>query len=194
MQHLSPGWGVRPMVPADLPAVLDIQAQAYASAAFSPEQPSVYTERMALAPDLCLVAQAAQGAVLGYLVSHPWHGGMPPGLDMPLPQLPPASDCWYLHDCAVAAHAHGLGVAAALFDAGCQAALARGLRVAALVAVGDAAGYWLRRGYAVQHRPGLQAKLRPYGEGARYMVRALVPRRGPPAGSSLPAASRSRGC
>lgn len=169
----QPGVRIRPMSQADLPGVLAIQAEAYASADFEPEQPAVYRDRMALAPDLCLVAEDAAGALLGYLVSHPWHTGEPPPLDAELGALPPPPWCWYLHDCAVAARAHGQGVAAALYQAAQTAARARGLRSAALVAVGDAAGYWARAGYRVQHRPALAAKLAGYGRGACYMARAL---------------------
>ncbi|KQP18445.1 acetyltransferase [Pseudorhodoferax sp. Leaf267] len=158
----------------DLPGVLAIQAEAYAGAAFAPEQPAVYTDRMRVAPDLCIVALNPAGTLLGYLVSHPWHTGAPPSLDIRLPPLPPACGCWYLHDCAVARTAHGAGVAAALYDAGRTRALAQGLRTAALVAVGGAAGYWARRGYAVCHRPELADKLAGYGQGARYMARELT--------------------
>lgn len=172
-QPLPAGVQIRPMSAADLPGVLAIQAEAYAGADFAPEQPAVYRDRMALAPDLCLVATDAAGALLGYLVSHPWHTGEPPPLDTELEALPPASDCWYLHDCAVAARAHGQGVAAALYQAAQALAQARGLHSAALVAVGDAASYWARAGYSVQERPELAAQLSGYGSGARYMARAL---------------------
>lgn len=172
-QPVPPGLQIRPMSLADLPGVLAIQAEAYADADFAPEQPAVYRDRMALAPDLCLVATDAAGALLGYLVSHPWHTGEPPLLDTALGTLPPASGCWYLHDCAVAAQAHGQGVAAALYQAAQAAAQVRGLGSAALVAVGEAAGYWARVGYSVQDRAELAAKLAGYGRGARYMARAL---------------------
>lgn len=172
-QPLPPGVQIRPMSAADVPGVLAIQAEAYAGADFEPEQPGVYRDRMALAPDLCLVATDQGGALLGYLVSHPWHTGEPPPLDTELGALPTESGCWYLHDCAVAARAHGQGVAAALYQAAQAIAQARGLRSAALVAVGDAASYWARAGYSVQERPELAAKLAGYGRGARYMARAL---------------------
>ena len=172
-QSLPPGARIRPMSEADLPGVLAIQAEAYAGADFAPEQPAVYRDRMALAPDLCLVATDAGGTLLGYLVSHPWHTGEPPPLDTELGALPPASGCWYLHDCAVAAQAHGQGVAAVLYQTAQATAQARGLRSAALVAVGNAAGYWARVGYGAQERPELAAKLSGYGRGARYMARAL---------------------
>lgn len=167
-------FSIRLMQAADLGGVLGLQDQAYADAAFTPEPAGVYIDRMALAPDLCLVAVDGPGDVLGYLVSHPWHEGAPPSLGMRLAQLPPACACWYLHDCAVAATAHGRGVAAALFRAARRHAAARALRMAALVAVGDAAGYWSRLGYVAQDRPELAATLAAYGPGACYMARALT--------------------
>jgi ribosomal protein S18 acetylase RimI-like enzyme len=166
-------YAVRPMQPSDVPAVLALQAQAYADHAFYPEPPGVYLDRLTLAPDLCLVAVDANGQLLGYLVSHPWHEGAPPSLHAQLGQLPPHADCWYLHDCAVSRAAHGRGVAAVLYEAASGHAARRGLQRAALVAVGDAAGYWARWGYVVQERPELAAKLASYGPEARYMARAL---------------------
>jgi ribosomal protein S18 acetylase RimI-like enzyme len=161
------------MQPSDVPAVLAVQAQAYADHAFDPEPPGVYLDRLTLAPDLCLVAVDANGQLLGYLVSHPWHEGAPPSLHAQLGQLPPHADCWYLHDCAVSRAAHGRGVAAVLYEAASGHAARRGLQRAALVAVGDAAGYWARWGYVVQERPELAAKLAGYGPEARYMARPL---------------------
>lgn len=161
------------MSAADLSAVLAIQAEAYAGAGFSPEPAAVYSDRMALAGELCLVVVDAVGSAAGYLVSHPWHAGAPPALHAQLGAVPADADCWYLHDCAVAARAHGQGVAGLLVRAAQQRAFALGLRRAALVAVGDAAGYWQRLGYVVQHRPDLADKLAGYGPGACYMLREL---------------------
>lgn len=173
--HASAGLqaSIRPMALRDLPGVLAVQQEAYAGAAFTPEHEGVYRDRMALAPALCLVAADAAERVLGYLVSHPVRAGTLPALDTELGALAQDADCWYLHDCAVAARAHGQGLAAALYAAALACAQDRGLRQGALVAVGDAAGYWARWGYRVQHSPGLQAKLAGYGAGACYMVRTL---------------------
>ncbi|CAN7456443.1 GNAT family N-acetyltransferase [Pseudorhodoferax sp. LjRoot39] len=161
------------MSAADLPCVMAIQAEAYAAADFAPEQPAVFHDRMALAPGLCLVACDAAGAVLGYLLSHPWLEGAPPTLHSALGRLPPAANCWYLHDCAVAARAHGQGMAAALYAPALAQARAQGLVHGALVAVGDAAGYWERLGYRARALGAGRTKLAAYGAGARYMVRAL---------------------
>jgi GNAT superfamily N-acetyltransferase len=133
------------MSAADLPCVMAIQAEAYAAADFAPEQPAVFHDRMALAP----------------------------ALHSALGRLPPAANCWYLHDCAVASRAHGQGMAAALYAPALAQARAHGLVRGALVAVGDAAGYWERLGYRARALGAGQTKLAAYGAGARYMVRAL---------------------
>lgn len=164
---------VRAMRSADLPAILALQAQAYASAAFHPERAEVYVNRMALARDYCLVAADADGSLLGYLLSHPWDEGIPPALDTTLDRLPQPATCWYLHDCAVHQRAHGRGVAGKLLAAGQAAARAHGLASGALVAVGDAAGYWRRHGYRKRELPGLAERLAHYGAGAAYMACAL---------------------
>ncbi|MBV5287104.1 MAG: GNAT family N-acetyltransferase [Methyloversatilis discipulorum] len=164
---------IRPMRADDVDAVLALQAIAYADAAFAPEGAAVYLNRMNLAPDLCLVAQSAAGDLLGYLVSHPWHDGKPPALDTELSALPAQATRWYLHDCAVATSARGSGVAAALYEAAHDAAVCRGLRCAALVAVGDAAGYWAQRGYRSAAGAVPAQTLASYGEGACYMTSVL---------------------
>jgi GNAT superfamily N-acetyltransferase len=161
------------MAAADLPCVMAIQAEAYAAADFAPEQPAVFRDRMTLAPGLCLVACDAAGAVLGYLLSHPWVDAAPPALHSALGALPPAAVCWYLHDCAVASRAHGQGMAAVLYAQALAQARAQGLVRGALVAVGGAAGYWQRLGYQVRDLGAGQSKLAAYGPGAAYMVRAL---------------------
>lgn len=158
----------------DLPGVLALQAAAYSEARFAPEGAAVYVDRMALAPDFCLVATAVDGVLAGYLVSHPWHEGLPPPLDTGLGRLPPAATCWYLHDCVVAASAQGSGLAARLHAAGREVALAHRLRTGALVAVQGAAAYWQGKGYVPRTLPGLRERLAKYGEGAVYMACVLA--------------------
>nr|WP_145550510.1 GNAT family N-acetyltransferase [Variovorax boronicumulans] len=161
------------MSAADLSCVMAIQAEAYAAADFAPEQAAVFRDRMALAPGLCLVGCDAAGAVLGYLLSHPWLEAAPPALHSALGTVPAAASCWYLHDCAVASRAHGQGLAAVLYARALSQARAQGLFQGALVAVGGAAGYWQRLGYQVRDLGTAQSKLAGYGPGAAYMVRAL---------------------
>lgn len=162
---------VRPMHPGDLPEVLRLQAAAYAMAGFAPERAAVFLDRITVAPAYCLVAQARGHRLLGYLVSHPWHGDEPPKLDTLLRRLPGDPVLWYLHDCAIDRCARGLGIASALYERARAQALREGLRKGALVAVAGAASYWQRRGYRAE--PQRTQQLTCYGPGACYMVRAL---------------------
>ncbi len=163
---------IRPMRSADLPEVLALQAEAYASATFELEGHDFFANRLQLAPACCLAAQAPDGTLAGYLVSYPWRGDAVPALGVPLPALPAPPDRWYLHDCAVARRARGQGVAPALHAAGARAAREQGLRQAALVALADAVAYWQRLGYQARQLPG--GELAGYGPGAAYMQRPLA--------------------
>jgi len=160
-------FSIRLLQPEDLTAVLALQAQAYAGAAFELEGQAFYANRLQLAPACCLAAQGADGTLAGYLVSYPWRGDAVPSLGVPLPALPAQPDRWYLHDCAVARHARGQGVALALHAAGARAAWAQGLRQAGLVALADAVAYWQRLGYQPRQLSG--GALAGYGPGAAYM-------------------------
>ncbi|WP_251863939.1 GNAT family N-acetyltransferase [Achromobacter sp. Marseille-Q4962] len=164
---------VRPMRENDVPDILGVQAVAYPPHLL--ESAAFYLNRLRLAPDHCWVAEPrAGGGLLGYLVSYPWDAGLPPALDAALAALPEAADHWFLHDCAVAPAAQGLGVGAALVRAAGGSAAARGLRRASLVSLASALGYWRRRGYEpAPAAPGLREKLAGYGPGACYMRRAL---------------------
>ena len=62
----------RRMAPADLPAVMEIAAVVHPD---YPEDEAVFAERLRLAPSGCHVLADLAGALLGYLVSHPWPAG-----------------------------------------------------------------------------------------------------------------------
>lgn len=165
------------MLASDVDAILRAQALAYPQ--FLLEGAGFFLNRQALAPQYCWVAQPdapqASGGVLGYLISYPWDGGLPPALDVPLAALPAQADHWFLHDCAVVPAAQGLGVGQALVRAAAARAMDHGLTRASLVSLASAAGYWLRHGYAplAPSTAGLAEKLAGYGEGASYMSRAF---------------------
>ncbi|MFY1848064.1 GNAT family N-acetyltransferase [Achromobacter dolens] len=163
------------MLAGDLDAILEVQAGAYPG--FLLESADFFLNRLALAPAHCWVAQAAtpRDRLLGYLVSYPWDAGLPPTLDAPLTTLPEPADHWFLHDCAVAPSAQGLGVGRALLRTAAGHATQAGLRRASPVSLGSAVGYWLRHGYAPVAGGGrdLAAKLEGYGPQASYMARAF---------------------
>ena len=163
------------MLAGDVDAILEVQAVAYPG--FLLESADFFLNRLSLAPAHCWVAQAAApgDGLLGYLVSYPWDAGLPPTLDAPLTTLPEPADHWFLHDCAVAPSAQGLGVGQALLRAAAEYATQAGLQRASLVSLGSAVGYWLRHGYAPVAAGGreLAAKLEGYGPQASYMARAF---------------------
>lgn len=168
---------VRPMQARDIDAILALQTLAYPG--FLLESAGFFRNRLALAPAHCWVAQAqacaSQDGLLGYLISYPWDSGLPPALDVALATLPTDADHWFLHDCAVAPSAQGLGVGQALLRAAAACAHEGGLRRASLVSLESAVGYWQRHGY----RPvgadsaDLAEKLAGYGPRAQYMSRAF---------------------
>lgn len=167
---------VRPMQASDVDAILDAQALAYPQILL--ESAGFFLNRLALAPSYCWVAQAArpeQQGLLGYLISYPWDSGLPPALDVALTALPPGSDHWFLHDCAVAPSAQGLGVGQALVRTAAQGAMDDGLQRASLVSLASAVSYWLRHGYApvAAQSSELTEKLAGYGPDASYMSRAF---------------------
>ncbi len=159
------------MHPGDLPAVEAIAERVHPD---HPERPEVFAERLALAPEGCLVL-AGEGGLAGYAVSHPWQVLLgPPPLDALLGALPGVPDAWHVHDIALLPEARGAGLASALLDALLAAAARRGFGRATLVAVPGKAAFWERRGFrAMPPAPGAAAALASYGAGAAWMARAL---------------------
>lgn len=165
---------VRPLQMADLDAVMAIQAACYT--AFAPESREAMAARPRLAPASCWVAGAGpRGQAMAYLQALPWRLGEAPALDAVLDRLPPEPDCLYLHDLAVAPEARALGLGAALVERFMVALRQGPWRHAALIAVQDAAPYWLRHGFTPQPPDAaLAAKLHAYGPGAQYMRRSAT--------------------
>lgn len=136
----------------------------------------IYRDRLTFCPRGCLVVDSdGDGGIGGYLISHPWRRGMPPALHEALPPIPGTADCWYLHDAGLAREQRGRGAMASALDHVEMLARGAGLNVVALVAVGGAAAYWLRMGFAAVDSAALAAKLASYGDGAVYMERRLAP-------------------
>jgi predicted N-acetyltransferase YhbS len=149
---------------ADIPAVLAIQARCYDAAKH--ESAAVFQAKLAAAPGCSFVA-GREGDTLGYLVAVPALLGLPPPLHGEDCPLPPAPDCLYLHDMAVAPEARGSGSAQALVAAFFAQQRRLGFAHSALTAVNGAAGYWERLGFHAAPAVGLDS----YGDGAVYMIR-----------------------
>lgn len=158
------------MRPDDVDHVLMAQADVYDADLL--EDRHFYQNRLDLSPHSCWVARDAGHDLLGYLISYPWAGVLPPSLGDALPALPTRPDQWFIHDCAVLRRAQGRGVAAALLQAGRRYAWKAGLRRCSLVSLGPAVSFWKRQGYQPVQGVApdrLARKLAQYGEQACFM-------------------------
>lgn len=171
MRPLSPP-DIRPLAPADMAAVMRIQALCYS--AITPESAGSMGAKRAAAPQACFGAW--RGArLLGYLLAVPVRWPALPPLDHPVCEVPAQADTLYLHDLALSPQARGSGAGAALVAAALAAGRRLGLAGAALVAIQGSGPYWQRHGFAARApvEPALAAKLASYGTDARLMRRAL---------------------
>lgn len=158
------------MALADLPAVMAIAAVVHPD---YPEDEAVFVERLRLAPEGCHVLAAGDGALQGYLVSHPWPVGVVPALNSLLGDIPQDVANWYLHDLALLSSGRGSGAAGAIVAEIARHAAESGHTSLTLVAVNDSTGFWRRQGFHEVHDPALDRKLASYDDAARYMCREL---------------------
>ena len=158
---------------ADLPAVVALAERLHPH---HPESPTVFAERLALAPEGCRVL-AADAGLAGYAISHPWTGQAPPRLDALLGVLPARPGAWHIHDIALAPGVRGMGLAAAVL----RGLLAGRALPATLVAIPGTGAIWARQGFrdAAVDDP---AALSSYGAGARFMRREPSRAGGPGSG------------
>ncbi|GAC1036853.1 GNAT family N-acetyltransferase [Pseudomonas sp. No.117] len=163
---------IRPLRPADLPAVLTIQAANYPADLL--EDRAFYANRLELAAEHCWAAVDAEGRLQGYLIAYPWDDGLPPALGARLARLPSRASTWFLHDCAVHPAAQGQGVAGRLYQHARSHARRARLTQGRLVSLAGAIGYWQRHRYQpVPADAALAAKLAGYGPGACLMHLSL---------------------
>jgi len=158
------------MTPADVPAVMAVQAACYGDALLEPA--GVVHDRVVAAADTCWVASQGD-RVCAYLAAYRSRLGAVTALNGPF-RPAPSPDTLYLHDLAVHPDAHGAGLGGRLVDGLVALARREGLRWSALVAVQGATSFWQRHGY-VPHAPAQPERLGAYGDDAHYMVRALSP-------------------
>lgn len=166
----APPITIRTFTCEDLPASLAIQAGAYP--AFLVESEAAFASRITAAAPYSLVAQVGD-RLGGYLLAHGWPPHAPPALGTPLDQQM-AGGILFLHDCAVARDARGLGIGRRLVGHAFALAVRDGLTGAELVAVEGADRFWEGLGFApLVPSPAMAAKLAAYGPAARWMGRAL---------------------
>lgn len=138
------------------------------------EPRAVYAERLALYPAGCLVWES-DGAVAGYLVSHPWCRGTPPALGETIGSIPVSADSYCLHDLALLPSERGTGAGAAATRIAIDRARSAGMEDIVLVAVNGADRYWRRQGFVPVPDEGITATLRAsYGPEALYMQLSLT--------------------
>ena len=133
-----------------------------------PESESVFTERLRLFPDGCLVLEEA-GQVGGYIMSFPIRHGKPPALNTMLGEIPPDADQYYLHDLAVLPGFRGRGSAAEgisrILD------VAKRFPSTCLISVYGTTAFWNKYGFAPVPVDAAMQKLRGYGSDALYLFR-----------------------
>jgi GNAT superfamily N-acetyltransferase len=133
------------------------------------EPVAVYAERLALYPAGCRVLEQ-DGAIAGYLITHPWHRDDPPKLGAMLGTIPADADGYYLHDIALLPEARGSGASKVALDFVRARTRALGLHDIALMAVGGADRFWAAQGFAY-----VPCAVDPsYGEDAYLMFGAVI--------------------
>jgi len=166
-RHRDIAW--RNMTSFDLDAVNDIANQVHPDLF---ESRAVLAERQALYPNGCYLLEIGERPA-GYVLSHPWHKGSLPALNVLLGELPAGADTFYLHDLALLPVTRRIGAASFIVEALLKHAAALGFATMHLVAVNGSRGFWERHGFAVAEDPGLAEKLRSYQDAAVYMARTL---------------------
>lgn len=134
---------------------------------------SVFANRLGLYPRGSFVLAAGDEPAVGYLVAYPMRRETAPPLNTLIEAIPDDAELIYLHDLALHPDVRGGGHTAAIVKRLAEQAKADGWPALALVAVNDAAGFWIKRGFDTDASPGMAEKLASYGPDARYMVRPL---------------------
>ena len=162
---------VRVIEEGDWEMIMVIQEASYFL--FEPESLDVMQDKAAMAGECCWVAES-EGAVVGYLLCHPWpaFSAPPLGQRLPRPSLQTESSTleFYMHDLAVHPSQRGRSVATKLIRTALTWARAQGYLHASLVAVQDAPSFWLKHGFQAA---SCSKPLDQYGKDASYMRLSL---------------------
>ena len=132
-----------------------------------PEGDNVFTERVKLFPEGCLVLIEGD-EVCGYAISHPIRHRQPPALSSLLGEIAPDANQYYIHDVAIIPRLRGRGLAAECI---CKLLMvAKRYRTTCLVSVYGTAPFWGRFGFVPEPVDAVLAeKLRNYGDDATYL-------------------------
>ncbi|MGO4704543.1 GNAT family N-acetyltransferase [Microvirga sp. 2MCAF38] len=160
----------RLMVESDLSGVIRAADMIHAA---HPEDASVFVERLRLYPAGCHVLESSEG-ITGYMISHPWRFAEPPALNSALGELPAVPSTYYIHDIALLPEGQGRGYALTAVERAKAQAQHAGLATISLVAVNNSDMFWKRRGFEEYSSPALAAKLKSYGDDAKFMTRQVA--------------------
>ena len=166
-----PDIAIRPLTPADLPAALAIQSQAYP--AFLREEADAFASRLQTPAAYCLAAVRGD-TLIAYLLANGWPRQAPPPVGMVVGR-DHAIEVLYIHDLAVSPLGRGSGIGGRLVARAFALAAADGLHEAELIAVEGAVRYWRTLDFReAPPLPALATKVAGYGADARWMTRAIV--------------------
>ncbi|RBA25198.1 GNAT family N-acetyltransferase [Herminiimonas fonticola] len=160
----------RSMREDDLATVIAIAARLHPT---YPEDEQIYTERLALYPNGCLILEVNCNAV-GYAISHPWLDRQAPALNSLLQALPTCPSTYYIHDVALLPAARGLGAVEQLLANLLTAAQAHGLSTMSLTAVNNSHDFWARHGFVAIDDPVLPEKMNSYDFAARFLLKNIA--------------------
>ena len=162
---------VRAMRDDDIPAVLAIQAECYAT--HLNEREAVVRRRLAAAPDTAWIGVCA-GEPIAYLVAYRSQLGKITRLGNDFEQSI-ERDCLYLHDLAVSRRARGQGAASTLAHAARRFAENARLPHLALVSVQESRSFWEALGYRACEKltQDQRCALASYQTPSHYMIRRL---------------------
>jgi len=134
-----------------------------------PESDYVFTERIKLFPEGCLVL-VEDDEVCGYALSHPIRYQQPPALDSLLGSIAPEANQYYIHDLAILPKFRGQGLAAECM--GKLLTIANRYPSTCLVSVYGTSSFWARFGFVAEPiDAALSKKLEDYGDDAAYLSR-----------------------
>ncbi len=141
---------IRRIQSADWPSIARIQAESYPREVL--ESLESLQSHWHVSESTCLIAEV-QGAVVGYILSHPWIKGKIPPLNEIYSSLPANCDSLFIHDLALSPPFRGTGLGDELVRAVFEAGSALGLTHLSLISVQGSSGYWKRFGFVASPPP-----------------------------------------
>ncbi len=140
-----------------------------------PEHIDTFSEKIALSPDTCFVADE-NGGIRGYAIAYPWLANDIPKLNTMLGSLPADASVLFIHDVALLPSVRGRGLLGELANLFRTAGRKLGFTAMTLAAVYGSEEAWFRYGF---YRAPMNEKLTEQVEGygtAVYMISPFDPK------------------